>query len=107
MEAKMVEIWATFKVWIEYIIPIAIFILIVTIAIVSTLVSYFRWSRKVKYLEKNGFTRYLHDVSSCGGDNTYAWKNEETGQIYLEWEIKRLSYKNFKEKLGDVNETKF
>lgn len=96
----MVEIWATFKVWIEYIIPIAVVILIVAIAIVSTLVSSFRWSRKVKYLVNPCFSRYLHDVSSCGGDNTYAWKNEETGQIYLEWEIKRLSYSNFKDKIG-------
>lgn len=87
----------TLKVWSEFIIPIALIVLIVSVAIIEGIVEQVKWNRKIKYLQKNGYERYLHNVASVGTKCWYGWKNELTNKRVLEIELKRISYKELKQ----------
>lgn len=95
----MIDLWVTLKVWMEYIIPISIFVLIVLIAFLYTVIKSFKWNRKVKYLKKHGYTRYLSGVPSFGSGAFYGWKNDDVDKRIDEREIEHLSYKQFVEKM--------
>ena len=95
----MVELWATFKLWIEYIIPISIFVLIILISFLYVLIKSFKWSRKEKYLKKHGYVRYLKGVPSFGDGAFYRWKNDKLDKRIDERDIEHLSYKKFVEKI--------
>lgn len=95
----MVELWATFKIWIEYIIPISIFVLMILIAFLYVLIKSFKWSRKEKYLKRHGYVRYLKSVSSFGSGTFYGWKNDDVDKRIDEREIEHLSYKQFMNKM--------
>lgn len=97
----MLELWASLKVWTEYIIPIAIFLLIMLIVFLYILIDSFKWNRKVKFLKKNGYTRYLVGVPSFGNGAFYGWKNEILDKRIDEREMERLSYKQFVKKMNN------
>lgn len=96
----MVELWATLKVWIEYIIPISIFILIILLVFLYILIKSFKWNRKVKYLQKHGYVRYLVGVPSFGNGAFYGWENAELDKRIDEREMEHLSYKQFVKKMN-------
>lgn len=96
----MLELWALLKVWTEYIIPIAIFILIMLTVFLHILIDLFKYNRKVKFLKKNGYTRYLVGVPSFGNGAFYGWKNDENNKRIDEREMEHLSYKQFVEKMN-------
>ena len=95
----MLELWASLKVWTEYIIPIAIFLLIILTVFLHILIDLFKWNRKVKFLKKNGYTRYLVGVPSFGDGAFYGWKNDKLDKRIDERDIEHLSYRKFVEKI--------
>lgn len=91
----MLEFWATLKIWSEYIIPIALFVLIVLWIVIKLLIDCFKWSRKEKWLMSHGYKRFVLDVSSSGNKVWYGWQNKQNGVMIRQSMIEKLSYQKF------------
>lgn len=95
----MLELWAKIQIWLEYIIPIAILVIAVLIYIVACTVNSFKWNRKIKWLEKHGFERYLSDVPSYGNGDFYGWREKEGNRRIDEREIRYLTFREFRRRM--------
>ncbi len=91
----MLDFWLKLKVWTEYIIPVTIITFIFVSTVLVGLIESYRLSRKTKWLTKNGYERFLKDVSEAGGFTYYAWKKSGCKTID-EHDLKRWSYKHLK-----------
>ena len=95
----MIELWATLKVWGEYIIPIIIVVAVLIIGGITLFHSAFTHSRKIKWLRANGFERYLRGVPSVGHGAFYAWRNAQTGKTVDECDLGRMKYGDIKKQM--------
>ena len=62
----MLEVWATLKVWFGFIIPAIIIVVIILVIFCSCFIKSILWNRKIKWLQANGFERYLVGVPDGG-----------------------------------------
>ncbi len=95
----MLETWAAFKLWVDYLIPLMLFIGIVLVFVMVCTLQSFRWNRKIRWLTKHGFERYLVGVPSVGNGAFYGWKNEKTAKRIDERDVKRLKFKLLVERM--------
>lgn len=96
----MANLYFIFKFIIE-LLPVVLFGLLTIIIITINVINQYRFTKKINYLKSIGFERYLKDVASVGDKVWYGWEREDGsifGQRISEEEIKRIDYKELKEK---------
>lgn len=94
----MVELWFKIKI-IMLCLSVAFAAAIIFAVVTSIVMASIKFTRKTSWLEKNGFTRELFDVPSCGGGAFYGWRLRDTeGKIIKqidERDMGRIKYKDF------------
>lgn len=95
----MFEVWATLKVWSEFIIPAIVIVATILIFTCVCLVKSISWNRKIRWLRTHNFERYLVGVPSVGGGAFYGWKNEQTGKRIDERDMTHLKFDMFVKKM--------
>ena len=92
------ESYLTLKVWIEYIIPVIIFILLFGILFIRGFAEDRRLHKNVKLLEKYGYVKSNHLSYKLGGGGvaklTSVW--EKYNHTLTEHDLKRMSYAELK-----------
>lgn len=69
--------------------------IVLIVLLIKCIINSHREQNIKKYMESIGFSRYLHDVSSCGNGSAYGYKRPATNERILESEL-------FNMKLNDV-----
>lgn len=95
----MLEIWASLKVFTEYIIPFFILVMCIIFLAITILASSLKWDRKIKLLKSYGYKRYLIGVPSVGGGAFYGWENEQTGDHIDERELRVIKIDTLRERI--------
>ena len=88
----MLEVWATLKVWFGFIIPAIIIVVIILVIFCSCFIKSILWNRKIKWLQANGFERYLVGVPSFGNGAFYGWRNKRTGKRIDERDLEHTKF---------------
>lgn len=88
----MLEVWATLRVWSEYIIPAIAVILIILAYLCVYTVKAFQLNRKIRWLRNHGFQREISGVPSFGDGAFYAWRNKRTGKSIDERDLDCLKF---------------
>ena len=70
--------------------------IVLTALLIKCIISSHRKAKIRKYMETIGFTRYLHNVSSCGNGSTYGYKRHSIR--VLESELFNMKLKDVKKK---------
>lgn len=73
----MLEVWATLKVWSDFIIPTIIIVATILTAFGIYLIKSVPWNRKIRWLRSHGFERYLIGVPAFGNGAFYWWKKNK------------------------------
>lgn len=97
----MLEVWATLKILFDFIIPVIIIAIIIFAIFCTCFIKNILWNRKIKWLQVNGFERYLIDVPSFGNGAFYGWKNEKTGKRIDERDLVHIKFTVFVNKMKD------
>ena len=88
----MFEIWLKLQ-YLDSMLCMLLFLLVIlTIGAVAFIKSW-QWTRKIRWLENHGFSRYLMNVSAFGDGAFYGWENEITDYRISEIELRHLGYK--------------
>ena len=87
-----------FKMFTEYIIPIAVIVIVIAVVIIHTVISVIKESRIEKFFLKNGYERKLFGVPSFGGGAFYGWVRESDGKRVDDRDIRGWSFKQIKDK---------
>lgn len=87
-----------FKMFYEYIIPIALFLVALLIVIVVSAISSMKEKRVNKFFISNGYKRELFDVASFGDVDFYGWVREYDNIRVDDRDIKGLSLRQIKKK---------
>lgn len=95
----MLEVWAAIEVWIGFILPAAIIVIILGYFFCVYLIKNISWNRKIRWLQSNGFERYLIGVPSVGGGSFYGWRNKTTGKMIDDRELDHLKFNVFISKM--------
>lgn len=97
----MIEIWATIKVWLDFIIPSIIIVAVILGIFCSCFIKRILWNRKIKWLQSNGFERYLVGVPSFGNGAFYGWRNNRTDKRIDERDLAHMKFKVFVNRMKD------
>ena len=92
------EVYVKILIWMEYIIPIALSLAILLIAILSILIHFEKEKRIDKFFLSHGYERKLLDVPSVGGGAFYGWVRESDHKVVDDRDLTGLSLKEIKEK---------
>lgn len=95
----MLELWIAIKVWIDYIIPAIIIVLLLSFMCAMCCIRSVKQKRKIKLLQSNGFERFLKDVPMYGNGAFYAWKNKHRRVCIDERDLEYMTYKELKAKI--------
>lgn len=87
-----------FKMITEYIIPIALVVVIFLIIVIASVISSIKETRIKKFFLTHGYKRELFDVASFGNGRFYGWARESDGVRVDDRNIKGWSLKQIKEK---------
>lgn len=87
-----------FKMYTEYIIPIALLIIIFIITAILVAIGAVKEKMINKFFMSHGYKRRLLDVSSVGAKAFYGWVRESDYKVADDRDIKNLSMKQIKEK---------
>ena len=87
-----------FKMYAEYIIPIALLIVIFIITVILIAIGSVKEKMINKFFLSHGYERKLLDVSSVGAKAFYGWVRESDYKVADDRNIKNLSMKQIKEK---------
>lgn len=102
----MLELWLKLKILFDYIIPLCIFGIIILLFLIYIIYIYIKsiiWNKKIKLLRKNGYERYLINVSSCGNGAWYGWQYNNYEYKITEKDLDEISYQNLKKEIEYVN----
>lgn len=94
----MVDFYVKLKLYMEYIIPISIFIILFIIIFTTELIRKIKQKRIEKFFTKYGYQRKLFDVSSFGGRCFYGWIREADNKRVDDRDLKGLKFKTIKER---------
>ena len=86
------------KIFMEYILPVVFFAVIIAIILICCIVSGIKESRIHKFFLSHGYKRELFDVSSVGKGSYYVWVRESDRKRVDDRDIKGCSLKKIKEK---------
>ncbi len=86
------------KMFTEYIIPVALFAVIIIVALIWSIVSGIKESRIHKFFLSHGYERKLLGVPSFGDGAFYGWVRESDNKIVDDRNIRGWSLKRIKEK---------
>ena len=87
-----------FKMYIEYIIPIALLVILFVITAILIAIGSVKEKMINKFFLSHGYERKLLDVSSVGAKAFYGWVRESDYKVADDRDIKSLSLKQIKEK---------
>lgn len=87
-----------FKMYAEYIIPIALLIVIFIITAILVAIGAVKEKMINKFFLSHGYERKLLDVSSVGAKAFYGWVRESDYKVADDRNIKNLSFRQIKEK---------
>lgn len=87
-----------FKMYTEYIIPIALLIIIFVITAILIVIGAVKEKMINKFFLSHGYERKLLDVSSVGAKAFYGWVRKSDYKVADDRDIKNLSMKQIKEK---------
>lgn len=68
----MIELYYKINFWVSFVIPIVFLAVLIVVVFTVSAVSVYKENRIKRYFEKNGYTRYLVNVSSCGRGEFWA-----------------------------------
>ena len=94
----MVDFYVKFKLWMEYLIPIILIVLIFVLSFLALSVQYIKQKRVENFFLKHGYKRKLFDVASVGGKSFYGWVREADNKRADDRDIKGLRFKTIKER---------
>lgn len=86
------------KIFSEYILPIALILLIGIITLAAATIDTIKESRRKNFFESNGYKRKLLDVPSVGNGAFYGWIRESDGKVADDRKIRHMKLKEIKEK---------
>ena len=86
------------KIFMEYILPVVFFAVIIAIILICCIVSGIKESRIHKFFLSHGYKRELFGVPSVGGGAFYGWVRESDRKRVDDRDIKGWSVKKIKEK---------
>ena len=92
------EVYFKFKMFMEYVAPITLVAIIVTIVIIKITISVIKEFRIEKFFLANGYERQLFGVPSVGNGAFYGWVRKYDGKSVDDRDIKGWSLKQIKEK---------
>ena len=87
-----------FKMFSEYIVPIALIIITILVLIFVYAISHVKEKRIKKFFESNGYERKLFDVASFGNGAFYGWIRESDNTIVDDRDIKGWSLRQIRKK---------
>lgn len=94
----MANIYLKLKLYMEYIIPISIIIILFITTLTLELVRKMKQKRIEKFFTKYGYERKLFDVSSFGGRCFYGWVRERDNKRVDDRDLSGLKFKTIKER---------
>lgn len=94
----MADTYIKLKLYMEYIIPISIIIILFIITLTVELVRKMKQKRIEKFFTKCGYERKLFDVSSFGGRCFYGWVRETDNKRADDRDLRGLKFKTIKER---------
>ena len=94
----MIERYFTIKT-IGFYVIVGIFAAAILLVIFKTVISSIAWKHKTRLLKKHGYERCLYDVPSVGGGAFYDWRTKGCKSRIKEHDLKRMSYKQVKQKI--------
>lgn len=86
------------KMYAEYIIPIALLVIVFIITAIITAIGAVKEKMINKFFSSHGYERKLLDVSSVGAKAFYGWVRTSDYKVADDRNIKNLSIKQIKEK---------
>ena len=101
----MLELWLKLKILFDYIIPLCIFGIIISlflIYIIYICIKSIFWNKKIELLQKNGYERYLIRVASMGDGAWYGWQYDNYKHKITEEDLDKISYQNLKKEIKYV-----
>ena len=87
-----------YAVWIDYIIPVILTIILFSLLFISILIEKIRQKRIISFFSKHGYERKLFDVASVGDKSFYGWVREVDNKRVDDRDIKGLKFKTIKER---------
>ena len=103
----MFEYWLKMR-YLDFLLTILIVAAIIICAIVISVTKSILWGRKIRWLKKHGFERYLMDVAPFGDGATYGWREHKFDCKIPEHVLKRISYRQMVDRLkSQVKEPPF
>lgn len=87
-----------FKMYTEYIIPIALLVILFVVAVICVAIGSVKEKMINKFFLSHGYERKLLDVSSVGAKAFYGWVRESDYKVADDRNIKNLSLRQIKEK---------
>ena len=92
------DIYYKIKIFMDYILPFAIFGVIILVIVICVTVSSIKESRIEKFFLSHGYERKLLGVPSFGDGAFYGWVREVDNKIVDDRDIKGWSLNRIKEK---------
>ncbi len=87
-----------FKMFSEYIVPIALIIITIVALMIVCAISSIKEKRIKKFFVSNGYERELFDVASFGGGAFYGWVRKSDNTRVDDRDIKGWSLRQIKKK---------
>ena len=87
-----------YAVWIDYIIPVILTIILFSLLFISILIEKIRQKRIISFFSKHGYKRKLFDVPSVGNGAFYGWVREDDNKRIDDRDLKGLKFKTIKER---------
>lgn len=95
----MFEVWMKLQFW-DFLFGVSAICIFIVVIFTCAAINSFSWKRKIGWLKRHDFERYLVSVSMFGNGESYGWKNEITGEHISEHELKFMNYKELVERFG-------
>lgn len=92
------NIYYKIKIFMDYILPFALFTVIILVIVICSTVSAIKENRIHKFFVSNGYERKLFGVPSFGDGAFYGWVRESDHKRVDDRDIRGWSLKRIKEK---------